>query len=113
MSDQHVLPLRVYLGVFGGLLGLTALTTWVAFMDFGVMNTVVAMTIAIVKALLVVLWFMHVRYSGRLVWIFAGAGALWLLFLFGLTMADYDTRDALRGWDESGVPYLQAGPDGE
>jgi cytochrome c oxidase subunit 4 len=54
----------------------------------------VAITIAITKALLVMLYFMHVRYSGRLIWIFAGAGVFWFLILIVLTLADYLSR----GW---------------
>jgi cytochrome c oxidase subunit 4 len=62
---NHVVPPRVYLAVFAALLVLTATTTAVAFVDLGVMNVVVMLAIAIVKAVLVVLFFMHVRYSPR------------------------------------------------
>jgi cytochrome c oxidase subunit 4 len=53
------------------------------------------MTIAVFKATLVVLYFMHLRWSGRLIWIFAGASILWLFLLIGLVMADVLTRP----WD--------------
>jgi cytochrome c oxidase subunit 4 len=90
--SAHVVPLKTYFAIFGALMGGTALTVFVAFQDLGPMNTVVALTIAGIKALLVVLWFMHVKYSSRLTWIFALAGFLWLLLMIGLTMADFDTR---------------------
>ena len=90
----HVVPLRTYLAIFAALLGGTALTVLIAFQDLGPMNTVVALTIAGIKALLVVLWFMHVKYSSRLTWLFAAAGFLWLVLMIGLTMADFETR----GW---------------
>jgi cytochrome c oxidase subunit 4 len=90
--SAHVVPLRVYLAIFFALLGGTALTVAVAFQDLGPLNTVAALTIAGAKALLVVLWFMHVKYSSRLTWVFAGAGVAWLALMIGLTMADFETR---------------------
>ena len=90
--STHVVPLKIYFAIFGALMGGTALTVFVAFQDLGPMNTVVALTIAAIKALFVVLWFMHVKYSSRLTWVFAMAGFLWLLLMIGLTMADFDTR---------------------
>jgi cytochrome c oxidase subunit 4 len=88
----HVLPLRVYLGVFLALLAGTALTTWVATLDLGRLNDVVALAIAGTKAALVILYFMHVRYSSRLIWVFALAGFVWLVLFFVLILADYETR---------------------
>ncbi len=90
--STHVVPLKIYFAIFGALMGGTALTVFVAFQDLGPMNTVVALTIAAIKALFVVLWFMHVKYSSRLTWVFAMAGFLWLLLMIGLTTADFDTR---------------------
>jgi cytochrome c oxidase subunit 4 len=73
--------------------------TWgVAQINFGRWNIVMAMTIAVVKALLVILFFMHVRYRNRLTWVFVGAGFFWLAILFGLTMSDYLTRAAANLW---------------
>ena len=97
-ASPHVLPLRVYLGVYGLLLALTALTTWVAYQDLGELAGLVALTIACVKMLAVVLYFMHLRYSERLLWIFAAAGVLWLLILFAFTLGDYVTRPLVPGW---------------
>ena len=96
--SSHVTPLRTYMAVFGALMGLTALTTAVAFVDLGALNDTVAMAIATTKVVLVVLWFMHVKASGKLIWLFAGAGFFWLLILFGLTLADYGTRVNVPGW---------------
>ena len=97
--SAHVLPIRGYMAVFVGLMGLTALTTWIAYRDLGPLNDLVAMSIAVTKALLVVLYFMHVRYSSRLIWVFAGAAVVWLLILFGLTLGDYETRALVPGWE--------------
>ena len=90
--SAHIVPLKTYLAIFGALMAGTALTVLIAFQDLGPMNTVVALVIAGIKALLVVLVFMHVRYSSRLTWLFAAAGFLWLLLMIGLTLADFDTR---------------------
>lgn len=97
--SSHVLPLRVYYGVFFGLMGLTALTTWIAYLDLGAMNDVVALSIASVKAVFVLLYFMHVRYSGRLIWVFAAGGFFWLVIFFVLILSDYATRIPVPGWD--------------
>ena len=99
MSETgHVLPLRVYLVVFTALLAGTALTTWVATHDLGPWNDLVALGIAGTKAALVILYFMHVRYASRLIWIFSLAGFLWLMLFFVLILADYQTRVPVPGW---------------
>jgi cytochrome c oxidase subunit 4 len=73
----------------------TALTVVAAFQDFPwQLNTIVAMTIAITKATFVVLYFMHVRYSARLVWVIVASALFWLVIMFALTFSDYWTR----GW---------------
>jgi cytochrome c oxidase subunit 4 len=87
-----VIPQKVYYLVFVTLICLTLITVDVAFYNFGFLNIYIAMGIATTKALMVVLYFMHVRYSSRLTWIFVGAGVFWLLILFILTFADYITR---------------------
>ena len=93
MNSAPHISVKVYALVFITLLALTALTTAVAFMDLGgELNTVAAITIAVCKALLVILYFMHVRYSDRLTWVFVGAGFFWLLILFGGTIDDVLTR---------------------
>jgi len=87
----------MYYGVFGALMVGTALTVLVAFFDLGALNNVLMLGIAITKALLVVLFFMHVRWSTRLTWVVAASGFFWLLILFGLTMQDYLTRGLVPG----------------
>jgi cytochrome c oxidase subunit 4 len=84
----------MYLAVFGALLLLTAVTVSVGYVDLGIFNTFIAMSIAVVKASLVVLFFMHLRYTHRLDATFLGAGVLWLLILLALTLSDYLSR----GW---------------
>lgn len=99
MSEHgHVLPLRVYFGVFLALLAGTALTTWVATVDLGRLSDAVALAIAGTKAALVILYFMHVRYSSKLIWVFAASGFVWLVLFFVLILADYDTRLPVQGW---------------
>ena len=90
----HVAPKSMYYAVFAALIVGTALTVLVAFYDLGVLNNVLMLGIAITKAMLVILFFMHVRWSTRLTWVVAASGFFWLLILFGLTMQDYLTR----GW---------------
>ena len=67
----------------------------VAKLDLGVLNDVVALGIAVTKAMLVILFFMHVRYSTRLTALTAIGGFLWLAILIGLTLADYVGRGAI------------------
>ena len=88
----HVAPKSMYYAVFAALIVGTALTVLVAFYDLGFLNNVVMLAIACTKALLVILFFMHVRWSTRLTWVVAASGFVWLLILFGLTMQDYLTR---------------------
>ncbi|MGB2716094.1 MAG: cytochrome C oxidase subunit IV family protein [Vicinamibacterales bacterium] len=93
----HVTPKSLYYFVFIALLVGTALTVVVAMYDLGPLNNIVMLSIACAKALLVVLFFMHVRWSTRLTWVVAASGFLWLLILFGLTMGDYLTRGWMAG----------------
>ena len=93
MSAAHVAPKSMYYMVFLALLVGTGLTVAAAFVDMGPMNNVVMLTIAIIKATLVVLFFMHVRWSSRLTWVVAMAGFFWLLILFTV-LGDYMSR----GW---------------
>jgi len=96
MNTPHVVSVKLYAAIFGALLLLTLSTTGIAFVDLGGdLNAVVAVAIAIVKGLFVILFFMHVRYSSRLTWLFVGAGFFWLMLLFALTMPDPLTRNWL------------------
>jgi cytochrome c oxidase subunit IV len=95
MAEHHNSPtVGIYLAVFSTLMVLTAATVWAAFQDFGAYNNVVALGIACIKAFVVIVFFMHVKYASRLVWLFVGAGFLFLLIMFAFLMADYLSR----GW---------------
>jgi cytochrome c oxidase subunit 4 len=94
--SEHIVPVRIYLTIFAALLVGTGLTVFAAFVDFPwQFNTIVALTIAVAKATLVVLYFMHVRYSSRLVWLIVGAALFWMAIMFSLTFSDYFTRNWL------------------
>ena len=92
MSEQ-IVSRQVYFVIFGALMVGTALTVIAATINFGVMNDVIAMTIAVGKALLVLLFFMHVRYSSRLIWVVVSAMFFWLAILLVLTLTDYSSRE--------------------
>ena len=95
MSAGHVVPVRVYLGIFATLLVLTAVTTAVAFVDLGRMNDVIMLVIAVTKATLIVLYFMHVRYGEGLTRIAIGVAAALLLLLVMGTLSDELMRAVL------------------
>jgi len=99
--SEHIVPVSVYVGVFLALLVLTALTTGVAFIDLGPLNTVVALTIAVIKMLLVVLFFMHVRYNKGLTRVVIVAAFFWLGIMMTLMLADELTRR----WDMTPAPW--------
>jgi cytochrome c oxidase subunit 4 len=90
--SSHILPKRIYYTIFAILLFCTYLTVQMAFLDLGAMNTVAALVIATFKAVLVVLFFMHVKYSTRLTWAVVLGSVFWLGILLALTMSDYLTR---------------------
>lgn len=95
MSNHQVRITRTtYVIVWAALMILLALTALADLFDLGPLNTVVAITIAFVKAGLILLYFMHVRTSSRLLWVFAAAGFLWLTIMVTLMFSDYLTR----GW---------------
>jgi cytochrome c oxidase subunit 4 len=91
---EHISSKKLYFGVFATLIFLTYLTVAVSKIDLGRFNSIAALTIAVVKALLVVLFFMHVRHSTRLTKLVVVGGFMWLALLIGLTMTDILTR----GW---------------
>jgi len=102
-EDHHIVPLPVYFLVFAALLVLTYVTVQVAHVDLGSpelltvrihLNVIVALVIAITKATLVVLFFMHVKYSPRLVQIIVASSVIWLAILLVITVGDYISR----GW---------------
>jgi cytochrome c oxidase subunit IV len=113
MSDQgehgahaeHVVPISTYLLVFIALMIGTALTTWVAYIDLGKWNTVVALVIAFTKMTLVVLFFMHVKYATGLTRVIIIAGFFWLAIMITLSCSDEFTRGA--NWEIVPQSWLQ------
>jgi cytochrome c oxidase subunit 4 len=99
LSDHLVSP-KLYFAVFGALLVLTGVTVWASGQDFGAYNTAVALGIAVTKATLVVLFFMHVRWAGKLVQLFVASGFIWLGILLAITLADYVSRS----WSLTSAP---------
>jgi cytochrome c oxidase subunit 4 len=89
---EYIVPKRVYYTIFAILMLCTLLTVLIAFVDLGRFNAVAALTIAVFKATLVVLYFMHVKYSTRLTWAVVAGSVFWLGILLVLTMSDYLTR---------------------
>jgi len=83
---------KLYFVVWAVLLVLLFATWGMAQLNLRPFNGIVAMTIALLKMVLIILYFMHVRYSSRLTWIFAGAGFIWLAIFILLTLNDYFTR---------------------
>ena len=91
--SEHIVHPRVYVSILLVLMVGTGLTVLAAYYDFpGPLNAVVALTIAVVKATFVILYFMHVRYSSRLIWLIISAALFWLAIMFALTISDYWTR---------------------
>jgi cytochrome c oxidase subunit IV len=91
--SEHIVSAKTNIAVWLVLLVLTGVTAGVAFIDLGPFNTIVALVIATVKALLVVLIFMHVKYTGdKLVKVVVISAVFFLLLLLGLSLADYTTR---------------------
>src|SRR5580658_9571835 len=102
--SSHVVPVKTYVAIFLALLTLTAVTTYVSFIDLGRMNTVVALAIAVTKMLLVIFFFMHVKYSSRLTKLTIVAAFFWFGLLITFTLADVFTRQwtpPTSGWGPS------------
>ncbi len=90
--SHTIVPLKTYATIFVLLMVLLGLTVGVAYLDLGALNLAAAMAIAVAKAILIILFFMHIRYGRKLTWVFAGAGFFWLAILLVLAMTDYATR---------------------
>src|SRR6187402_313796 len=88
----HISPKSTYYAIFGALMVLTAVTVAVAFVNLGAFNFPVAMAIAVTKGTLVVLFFMHVKYSSQLTKLFVGMAFFFMIIMFGLTLTDYMSR---------------------
>ncbi|MCI0447164.1 cytochrome C oxidase subunit IV family protein [bacterium] len=92
--QHHVVPVSIYIIIFVSLMILTGLTVFASQKDFGPGNTIIAVSIAALKATLVILYFMHVRYNDNIVRIAVFTGFLWLGVMIVLTLSDYIAR----GW---------------
>jgi len=90
--SAHISPVSTYVKVFATLMVLTLVTVGAAYIDMAWANNAVAMAIALAKAILVILFFMHVKTSSRLIALVVAAAGLWLAFMFALTLQDYMTR---------------------
>jgi cytochrome c oxidase subunit IV len=95
-KEHHVIPLKIYFAIFGALMLFTLLTVYTAFVDLGgIYNTVVALAIAVTKASLVILFFMHIKYSPRLFGVVVVGSFFWFGIMIVLIMGDYITRHLL------------------
>jgi cytochrome c oxidase subunit IV len=99
MPERHIVPVKVYLGVFLALCALTVITVVVTGYDFGPFNLIVALGVAITKATLVVLYFMHARYSPKLTGVVIASSLAFFVILVFLTLTDYVSRS----WSLSGA----------
>ena len=92
-NTEHIVPVATYVAIFLALMVGTALTTWIAYIDLGVFNTVVALVIAVIKMSLVVLFFMHLKYNKGLSRIVIVAAFFWLGIMISITLADELSRN--------------------
>ena len=91
-AEHHIVTPIQYCMVFGTLLVFTGVTVGAAYVDMGPLNPVVSLGIACFKAVIVILFFMHVKYQSRLIKMTVGAGFFTFLVLITMTMADYISR---------------------
>ncbi|PYU82324.1 MAG: oxidase [Acidobacteria bacterium] len=90
--SEHIVSPKIYLAIFTTLMAGTGITVWAAFQNFGKFNIVIALAIATIKATLVVLYFMHARYSPKRTQLVIVCSIFWLAIMLSLTLADYNTR---------------------
>ena len=95
--SEHIVSPKIYFLIFTSLMVGTGLTVWAAFQNFGAFNIVIALGIASVKATLVVLYFMHARYSPRRTQLVIVCSVFWLAIMLALTLTDYSTRHVEQG----------------
>lgn len=94
-EHNHIVPVKTYLAVFVTLMVLLVITVVVAFFHFGPFNKVIALAIATTKAALIAGYFMHLRYSPRMMWVFAGLGLFGLTIMIIITISDYLARGGM------------------
>ncbi len=92
MSQKHVIGFKIYLRILMILLGLTVITVGVSLVDFGMFNTFIAMFIATLKGVLVLLYFMHLKYDDKFYWVVFGSSVFFLILFFLLSEIDVATR---------------------
>ena len=109
--SEHIVSRTSYFVVFAALMVGTVVTVLAARVDFGneIVNTVIALSIAVTKAMLVILWFMHVRHSQRIIWVLVAGGFFWLAILMTLTGSDYLSREWLRHVEQRNPPLESKG----
>ena len=90
--SEHIVSPKIYAVIFASLMLGTGITVWAAFQNFGKFNIVIALGIATIKATLVVLYFMHARYSPKRTQLVIVCSVFWLAIMLALTLTDYDTR---------------------
>jgi cytochrome c oxidase subunit 4 len=91
--SEHIVSPKIYLTIFLTLMAGTAATVWAAYQNFGAFNIVIALAIATFKATLVVLYFMHARYSPKRTQLVVICAVFWLAIMLALTLSDYSTRE--------------------
>jgi cytochrome c oxidase subunit 4 len=96
-ENHHIVPVRTYIIVFAALMVLAVLTVGASFVNLGAFNNLIALAIAVSKAVLIMMFFMHLKYSSRLTWIVAGMGFFWLIIFFVITLGDYIARGSIPG----------------
>ena len=93
--SEHIVSPKIYFAIFASLMIGTIITVWAAFQNFGPFNIVIALAIATIKASLVVLYFMHARYSPRRTHLVIICAVFWLAIMLALTLTDYQSRPIL------------------
>jgi cytochrome c oxidase subunit 4 len=91
-ADHHIVTPVTYMIVFATLLVFTGVTVGAAYVDLGIMNPVIALAIACFKAVIVILFFMHVKYQSKLVKLTVASGFFTFLVLITMTLTDYISR---------------------
>ncbi|CAN5912537.1 hypothetical protein BH23PLA1_BH23PLA1_24050 [soil metagenome] len=107
--SQHIFSIKANFIVFAILMVLMLATVGAAYLDLGWIDIPVALTIAFTKMIIIMLYFMHLRYSTNLTMIIAGAGFLWLILLVAFLIADFHSRDWLRSPSADGIEYFGQG----
>lgn len=103
---HYIPPVKFYGVTLFWLMVLLIATVWAGFAQVGsaTVGIIIALTIAVIKAVIVILNFMHVRFSSKLAWLWAGAGFVWLIIMFAFAFGDYVSREPQHGWTDKEMP---------